>query len=319
MVGRGASEQGPLFAEGGASTLKLVVLLALAIMLMLADRQRGLLDLLRERALRLTEPVYALAAWPGEAMQALRFAVRDRDALAAENAQLREALLQAQAETYRHRSEAAAGERALGLLDARSQRHVDAVLARIVDVDLDPFRHRLLLDRGRSNGVSRGDGLMDALGVVGQVSAAGPDTAFAILITDPAHALPVEVSRTGLKTIVYGTGDGEELKLPNLPLSVDLEVGDRLLSSAVGGRFPPGIPVADVTRVERPAGAAFAVAYARPVSVLGRNRELLVLRPQTLVGPPDPEPLQRGVAPLTPPPATEPATPPAAAADEATP
>jgi rod shape-determining protein MreC len=289
MMASGANPQAPLFAGGRPGTLKLVVLLALAIMLMLADRQRGVLVAVRERALMLTTPVYWLASLPATGFESLNLAFRDRSALATENRALREALLAAQTELYQRRSEGAAHARVLALLEATRQQAVAGTLVRLVDLDLDPFRHRLLLDRGSNAGLARGDGLLDALGVVGQISAVGPNSAFAILITDPNHALPVEVSRNGIKSIAYGTGDATRLALPNLPLSVDLVVGDRLLTTAVGGRFPAGIPVAEITDVERPTDAAFAIAYARPLSALGRNREFLAVKPAPVLGPPEPQ------------------------------
>ncbi len=277
--------QAPLFAGTRPGTLKLVVLLAVAIMLMLADRQRSLLVPMRERALALTTPVYRLAALPAEGLEALRTALGDRQRLASENEALRADLLQARFELQQRRAEGEAYARVLALLEAARRQQVEGRLVRIVDVDLDPFRQRLLLDAGSDSGIVRGDGLIDALGVVGQVSAAGPGSAFAILITDPSHALPVEVSRNGVKAIASGTGESHRLVLHNLPLNVDLAVGDRLLSSAVGGRFPPGIPVAEVIEVERAPGAAFATAWARPLAALASNRELLAVRPLPEAGP----------------------------------
>lgn len=300
MIAPGNNAQAPLFAGGRPGTLKLVVLLALAIMLMLADRQRGFLVAVRERALALTAPVYRLAALPGAVYETVDLAVRDRQALADENRALREALLATQTELYQRRSEGEAHARVLALVEAAERQAVSGTLVRLVDVDLDPFRHRLLLDRGADAGIRRGDGLLDAQGVVGQVSAVGPTTAFAILITDPNHALPVEVSRNGIKSIAYGTGDATRLLLPNLPLNVDLQVGDRLLTTAVGGRFPAGVPVAEVTAVERPTDAAFAQVYARPLSGLARNRELLAVRQVQWIGPPEPV-----SAPAPPPPASD--------------
>lgn len=295
----GTNAQAPLFAGGRPGTLKLVVLLALAIMLMLADRQRGFLVSVRERALVLTAPVYWLASLPATIAQVAESAVSDRQSLAAENLQLRESLLTTQAELYQRRAEGESHARVLALVEATQREAVTGTLVRVVDLDLDPFRHRLLLDRGSSAGLARGDGLIDTFGVVGQISAAGPGTAFAILITDPNHALPVEVSRNGVKSIAYGTGDATRLALPNLPLSVDLSVGDRLLTTAVGGRFPAGIPVAEITAIERPTDAAFAIAYARPLSALGRNRELLAVKPIAWLGPPDPTAAPRQPTPDT--------------------
>ena len=280
------TDSAPLFVGSRPGTLKLVVLLALAIMLMLADRQRGFLGAMRERALALLAPVYELSALPGELAAEARFAVTARQALANENAALRAALLAAQNELYQRRAAVAEAQRTLAQLNRAQQDALAGTLLRIVDIDLDPFRQRLLLDGGSELGLSRGDGLIDVAGVVGQLSEVGSRYSFAILITDPNHALPVEVSRSGVKAIAYGSGDAQRLELRNLPPNADIEVGDRLLTTAVGGRFVAGYPVADVIAVERPVDAAFATAIARPVSLLARNRELLAVKPRPIVGPP---------------------------------
>lgn len=279
------TESAPLFVGTRPGTLKLVVLLALAIMLMLADRQRGFLVALRERTMALLGPVYELAALPSRIATQARFAIDDRQALANENRALRDALLIAQNELHQRRAANAEAERTLRLLQRSTEAGLPGTLLRIVDIDLDPFRQRLLLDGGEELGLARGDGLIDVAGVVGQLSEVGRGYAFAILITDPNHALPVEVSRSGVKAIAYGSGDAQRLELRNLPLNADIDVGDRLLTTAVGGRFVAGYPVADVIAVDRPTGAAFATAVARPVSALARNRELLAVKPRDAVGP----------------------------------
>ncbi len=287
------TDSAPLFAGARPGTLKLVVLLALAIMLMLTDRQRGFLVSMRERALVLLAPVYELTALPAQMAADARFAVTARQSLANENATLRAALLTAQNEIYQRRAAALEAERVLAKVQRARQDALAGTLLRVIDIDLDPFRQRLLLDGGRELGLARGDGLIDVAGVVGQLSEVGARYSFAILITDPNHALPVEVSRSGLKAIAYGSGDAQRLELKNLPPNADIVVGDRLLTTAVGGRFVAGYPVADVIAVERPVDAAFATAIARPVSLLASNRELLAVKPRPSVGPPLPEVDQR--------------------------
>ncbi len=178
------------------------------------------------------------------------------DALLAENTRLR-ALLQS-AESYQYSVEVA------GLLS----------------VDFDPFRHQLLLDRGERHGVVRGQALIDARGVMGQTTIVGPLSTQAVLITDPSHALPVEVNRNGLRTIVRGTGDIDRLELPYLPNNADIVVGDLLVTSGLGGVFPPGYPVARVTRVQRRPGERFVEVDAIPTAALNRSREVLLVRPE---------------------------------------
>ncbi len=160
----------------------------------------------------LTPPVYWLASLPAtDSDVQLAFAIAAH--WPRKTAHCAKRCWLTQTELYQRRSEGEAHARVLALVEATRRQAVAGTLVRLVDLDLDPFRHRLLLDRGSDAGLARGDGLIDALGVVGQISAAGPSTAFAILITDPNHALPVEVSRNGVKSIAYGTGDATRLAL----------------------------------------------------------------------------------------------------------
>ena len=126
-----------------------------------------------------------------------------------------------------------------------------ALIAEILAVDLDPYRQRFDLNRGLVDGVYVGQALLDAQGVVGQVVRVGPLTSEAVLITDADHAVPVSVNRNGLRTIAVGTGDSGRLRLPYLTNSADIEVGDLLVSSGLGGVFPAGYPVGRVTSSAR--------------------------------------------------------------------
>ena len=121
---------------------------------------------------------------------------------------------------------------------------------------------------------------MDAAGVMGQAIHVGPVTATVILITDPSHALPVEVNRNGLRTIALGSGHLDRLNLSYLPNNADIKQGDLLVTSGLGGHFPPGYPVADVVSVQQDPGRPFAQVVARPRARLQRSRMLLLVWPQ---------------------------------------
>src|SRR4029450_9708330 len=150
------------------------------------------------------------------------------------------------------------------------------VVASILNVDLDPYRHRVLLDKGAADEVFKGQAILDSDGIVGQVFRVNPHTAEAILISDAEHAIPVQSNRSGVRTIAVGTGDPDKLSLPFVTVEADLRAGDLLLSSGMGGVFPPGYPVAEVTRVEHAATATFARVEARPTAHLDRVREVLL-------------------------------------------
>jgi rod shape-determining protein MreC len=151
------------------------------------------------------------------------------------------------------------------------------LVASILNVDLDPFRHRVLLDKGASSGVFKGQAVLDAEGIFGQVSQVHARTAEVILISDAEHAIPVQSNRSGLRSIAVGTGDSDRLSLPFVTVESDLKAGDLLISTGMGGVFPSGYPVAEVTRVERDPAATFAVVDARPTARLDRDREVLLV------------------------------------------
>ncbi len=124
------------------------------------------------------------------------------------------------------------------------------LVASILNVDLDPFRQRVLLDKGALDGVFVGQAVLDGEGIFGQVTNVNAGTSEVILITDAEHAIPVQSNRSGVRTIAVGTGDPNKLSLPFVTVESDLKPGDLLLSTGMGGVFPPGYPVAQVTKVE---------------------------------------------------------------------
>ena len=167
-------------------------------------------------------------------------------------------------------------------------------LASLVDIDLDPFRHRIVLDAGSRRGVREGRAVIDGEGGVGQVTAVTALNSTAMLISDPSHAIPVQVVRSGLRTIAYGTGSIDRLLLPNIPLSADVRSGDELITSGLGGTFPAGFPVGRITELSPDETRLFVVAQARPSAALDRSGEVLLVWDTTAagddgdaIGPPD--------------------------------
>jgi rod shape-determining protein MreC len=189
-----------------------------------------------------------------------------------------------------------------------------SLVAEIVRVDLDPFRQRVLINKGTRAGVFRGQAAIDASGIYGQVTRAGPFSAEIILISDPEHAIPVQVNRTGVRSIALGTGRSGLLSLPYLPQNTDVIVGDLLVSSGLGGVYPPGYPVAKVTNVTRDSGQPLLAVEAEPLAGLDRDPEvLLVWFDNALVEPEaEPEPATATASGSAAPSAQRPETPPQA-------
>ncbi len=250
-----------------------------AIILMTVDHRQHHLEQVRGALSVLLYPLqYAvnmpvdLAAWVKESLQ-----TRDelQEEIAAQRAELQTLRAQAQkyaaleAETIRLRE----------LLDSSFRLGDQVLVAELLAVDLDPYRHQVLIDKGTQSGVYNGQPVVDAQGVTGQVIHAGPFSSTVMLLTDPAHAIPVQVNRNGLRAIASGTGSPERLNLPFLPNNVDIRPGDLLISSGLGGRFPRGYPVAEVTVVTQNPGAPFATVEARPTAQVDRSREILLVWP----------------------------------------
>lgn len=152
------------------------------------------------------------------------------------------------------------------------------LIAGLMRVELDPATHLIQINKGSRTGVYVGQPVLDAGGVMGQVDETGPLSAVVRLITDPSHAIPVQVNRNGIRAIAHGTGDTSRLELVNVPNNADIELGDLLVTSGFGGRFPPGYPVGRVSSVEREPGLPFAHIHVEPTAALDRSRQVLLVR-----------------------------------------
>ena len=169
-------------------------------------------------------------------------------------------------------------EKLRGLVGAAARGGLDVQLAPILDVDLDPSRQRLLLNAGARDGVRQGQTVIDAGGLLGQIIAVTPDTATVLLLTDLDHAVPVSISRTGVRLLAYGIGRSDRLELRNIPVSGDVQVGDVVVTSGLGGRFPAGFPVGRIVDLRPDDSQAFLIGELAPTAQLDRGRDVLLLR-----------------------------------------
>ncbi|NUS39257.1 MAG: rod shape-determining protein MreC, partial [Lysobacter sp.] len=181
---------------------------------------------------------------------------------------------------------------------------LDVQLAPILDVDLDHTRQRLVLDAGRRDGVEVGQCVIDAGGLLGQVVALAPQSATVLLLTDPDHAVPVVVARNGVRLVAYGQGRSDQLRLPNIPISGDVRVGDAVVTSGLGGRFPAGFPVGVITALRPDESRAFLVGDVKPAAQLDRGRDVLLLRKEPEAGDRVPAPAAAPAADAARPPAS---------------
>lgn len=263
-------ESSPLFAGTAAGTLRLIFYLALAMVLMVLDHRNGWLWRLRYATSIVVEPVYRLASLPADGFHALGVAFADRRLLTEQNQRLREDLLLANAKLNRMAAVAEQNQRLKELLDTQHSLELHVQMARVIGVDMGAYRHRMMINLGARDGIKAGQPVIDARGVVGQIVDVLPNSAEVMLVTDPDHAVPVMIQRTGLRTIAYGSRNGQQLSLPNIPMAADVQAGDKLLTSGLGGRFPQGFPVGEVISVGPSATGMFLEAHAEPTADLPR-------------------------------------------------
>jgi len=157
------------------------------------------------------------------------------------------------------------------------------LVGQLLSVSLDPYKQTILVNRGAADGLYVGQPVFDPDGLLGEVSEVMPFTSAVILITDPSHALPVEVTRNGLRAIALGTGQSDRLQVVYLTPNDDIQKGDRLVTSGLGGRFPAGYPVGRVTEVVQDAGEPFLNVTASPIAQIGHNKHVLLVWHSTSV------------------------------------
>jgi len=168
------------------------------------------------------------------------------------------------------------------LLDSSAEFTETVVGADVLAIETSPSARQIVIDKGSRHGAFVGQPVVDAYGVLGQIVQTGPFSSTALLITDVSHAAPVQINRTGLRAISVGTGAFDELSLSFVPTSADVEVGDLVVTSGLGNRFPAGYPVGEVTSVEVDHGEPFARIIVTPSAQVSRAREVLLVWPERL-------------------------------------
>ncbi|WP_412929132.1 rod shape-determining protein MreC [Halomonas sp.] len=255
----------------------LCVILASA--LMFADTRFTRMEPVRAQLSTLVAPIQWLVSLPSDVLNWASLALSDQRALVDENRRLREQILTLSHRVQRMASLTAENVRLRELLAATRQRDMPYITAELLSLDPDPFTHQMVIDRGRRDGVYVGQPVLDASGLVGQITATSAYSSRVLLLADASHALPVQVNRNGLRFVLQGAGSYEALNVTHVPDTADIREGDLLTTSGLGGRFPPGYPVARVAEVVHDPGQPFARVTAAPVAQLQRSRHFLLLFP----------------------------------------
>ncbi|MDR5859636.1 rod shape-determining protein MreC [Halomonas eurihalina] len=251
----------------------------LAITLMFVDLRFTRMETVRAQLSTLVAPVQWVVSLPSDVLNWGALALSEQRALVDENRRLREQILTLSHRVQRMASLTAENVRLRELLSATQERDIPFITAELLSLDPDPFTHRMVIDRGRRDGVFVGQPVMDASGLVGQVTAVSAYSSRVLLVADASHALPIQVNRNGLRFVIQGAGRDQGLNVLHVPDTADIREGDLLVTSGLAGRFPPGYPVARVAEVVHDPGEPFARVKADPVAKLQRSRHFLLLFP----------------------------------------
>jgi rod shape-determining protein MreC len=253
------------------------VFAALSVVAMYLDQRQHYLEQVRYALQAASYPIQLAVNSPTAAWRWLQESFTSRETLRLENNHLRAQERDLELRTMREEALARENGELRGLRAALPPVADRWLVAEIVNIQLNSLRQRLLIDRGAANGVFRGQAVLDDRGLIGQTTHVGPWSAEVILITDPEHAVPVRIERTGLRTIAVGSGDATSLALPYLPGNADIKTGDVLVTSGLGGVFPQGYPVARVTEVHRDAVQPLAQVRAAPLAHLDSDTEVMLV------------------------------------------
>ncbi len=267
-----------MFLRGPSLTVRFLLLASLCIALMLMDSRYRQLEQVRSVASTMVYPLRVAANTPYKFSNWIATSFRTRKDLRQENSQLRTAQQHSQFELQRLQQLEAENHRLRVLLESAQAQELDLQMAEIMRVSLDPGRHHVILNQGAQLGINKGQVVIDAEGLMGQIIRTDPLQSEAVLITDSNHVTPIEVNRNGLRNIAYGNGDDKLLHLPYFAQNSEIKEGDLLVTSGLGGRFPVGIPVAKIVKINRDPGKTFLDVYAEPIAALDQSRLVAVVK-----------------------------------------
>ena len=267
----------PIFKHGPSPQHRLVLVLFCSALLIFFDHKMASFESVRGYLQSLVSPLQYLANTPKQAMTWASENITTRKKLMAENQQYRLNELKFHEQAMQLDILKQENERLRSLLASPLRRELKKMVAEILSVDSDPYSHQVVINRGAGDGVYEGQPVIDALGIVGQILHVGQTTSRVILITDISHAVPVRVKRNGLRLLASGSGQIDRLNHTFVPQSADVKVGDVLVTSGLGGKYPEGYPVSTISFVSNDEAREFVRVYSTPIAQIDRLRYLLLL------------------------------------------
>ena len=271
----------PFFKRGPAPLARLAFYAALSVALLFIDARFQTLELVRKAVSLVTHPLQQAAHAPIEFIDNAGHYISSISRFQDENTRLKRGQLESATTLLRLRQLESENARLRKLLDIRDRQHVDGVVGRILYAARDPFSRRIVVDKGQQNNIEGGQPVIDETGVVGQVTRVFPFASEITLITDKEQSIPVQIVRNGLRSVVFGLGNGQ-LELRFMPANADVQNGDLLVTSGLDGIFQPGFPVARVLGIERESSYSFARILCAPVAGVENFGEVMVMDPKEI-------------------------------------
>jgi rod shape-determining protein MreC len=267
----------PFFKRGPAPLVRLAFFASLSVALLVLDARFRYAESLRQVLALAAHPLQELAALPGAVAGGIAGYFTSQTQLRDENAALRRRMVEASQQMQRLEAAVAASAQLRRLAEVADAQPGQGIPAEILYAARDPYARKVIVGRGAQHGVRAGSPVVDEIGVVGQVTRVHHGTSEVTLLIDKEQAIPVQVARNGLRAVAFGSGVSGVLELRYMAANVEIEAGDRLVTSGLDGVYPPGLQVATVTRVERDAANSFARILCLPVAGIERGRFVLVL------------------------------------------
>ena len=258
--------------------LRFLFLEIVCVVLMILDNSNKIATPIRSTISALTLPLVKVVEWPQRAYNFINSALSDHLQLLQENSDLKQNLSQVQIDLLQMEVISQQNVELRQLLNAKQQLPLQTTAAFLVNLNIGKNQHRIVINQGSNQNISINQTVLDLYGLIGQVSKVNLENSHVILITDQNHAVPVEFLRTGVRTVLYGTGDMNSLSLPEIPQSADIKVGDTLITSGFGGVFPRGLKVASLSEIHDSQGdRSFQQAYAKPSANLNNLKQVLLV------------------------------------------
>ena len=257
--------------------LRFALLVCLSVALMIVDFRSQYAHYIRSTLALAVTPLQVVATLPQEVAERFNIWFVSSERLRGEHEELKAEYVQLRAKLQKLQALERENANLRHLLDAAKKVPDRVLMAELIEVSLDPYTHKILVDKGLNDGAHIGQPVFDPRGVMGQITQVMPFTSAVTLITDPSHALPVQVQRNGIRAVAFGTGDADRVRISYLSPNADIRVNDVLLSSGLGGRFPTGYPVARVIAVKSDPGEAFLSIEAVPVAQINRASQVLLV------------------------------------------